>query len=230
MFFSKINFPSFPSFPSIPQYLRSSLFSSSSISSSSFNSSTSFNNNLNQKQSSSFHSSPTSSPFLSSSPSCFNSFKIPQKNLQRINCFPPPTFLFLQIIIAALIIPMMANAETENPFPNDFEEHRICGRLLINALKTVCNHQYLQPTREQLYDNYYKNTGMVFRARRGSSSISEIVGGGTSRKRRGIIWECCTNKCSLNYIRNNYCAPGSVGGDEALPSWQFVEDVRRRRR
>ncbi|CAK5074912.1 unnamed protein product [Meloidogyne enterolobii] len=192
MFFSKINFPSFPSFPSIPQYLRSSLFFSSSTSYS-FNSSTtttSFNNNLNQKQSSSFHSSPTSSPFLlSPSHFCFNSFKIPQKNYQRINCFPP-TFLFLQIIIAALIIPMMANAETENPFPNDFEEHRICGRLLINALKTVCNHQYLQPTREQLYDNYYKNTGMVFRARRASSSISEIVGGGASRKRRGIIWEC----------------------------------------
>ncbi|KAL7072823.1 hypothetical protein ACQ4LE_007805 [Meloidogyne hapla] len=207
MFFSKI---SSSSSSSLPQ----SSFSSSSLSSTSTLSS---NYNSHQKQNN----------FFSSSSFFYYSFRIPLKNKnKRINCFP--SFFLLQIIIAALIIPIMAN-EAENPFPNDFEEHRICGRLLINALKTVCNHQYMQPTREQLYDNYYKNTGMVFRARR-SSSISEIIGGGATRKRRGIIWECCTNKCSLNYIRNNYCAPGSVGGEEALPTWQFVEEVRRRRR
>ncbi|KAF7640342.1 IlGF domain-containing protein [Meloidogyne graminicola] len=150
------------------------------------------------------------------------------KKLQRFNNYFH-SFLFFQLIIF-LVIPIMVNAETENPFPNDFEEHRICGRLLINALKTVCNHQYMQPTRDHLYDNYYKNTGMVLRARRSSSSssISELFGNGKTRTRRGIIWECCTNKCSLNYIRNNYCATGSNTGDES--TWQFVEDVRRRRR
>lgn len=83
---------------------------------------------------------------------------------------------------------------------------------------------------DQLYDNYYKSTGMLFRARRGSSSTAALVGGG-SRRRRGIIFECCTNKCSLNYIRNNYCAQGPSSHDGPIPSsWQFVEEANRKRR
>jgi hypothetical protein len=80
---------------------------------------------------------------------------------------------------------------------------------------------------EQLYDNYYKNPGMVFRARRGSASIAPLLGGGSARRRRGIIWECCTNKCSLNYIRNNYCAQGPTGeGGLGAAAWQLVDERR----
>jgi len=70
------------------------------------------------------------------------------------------------------------------------KKQKLIFKLNLGVHNLKINKNNFSSFLEQLYDNYYKNTGMVFRARRGSSSISEIVGGGTSRKRRGIIWEC----------------------------------------
>jgi hypothetical protein len=39
-----------------------------------------------------------------------------------------------------------------SPIPvTGWEEHRICGRLLINTLKHVCDHHYAQPTRGSVF-------------------------------------------------------------------------------
>ncbi|KAL3113769.1 hypothetical protein niasHT_016058 [Heterodera trifolii] len=148
------------------------------------------------------------------------------------------------VLLAFVLLLIIGTKDGANAMPNEWEEQRMCGRLLIQALKMVCNHQYAQPNR----DNFYETTGVLLRVRRSSASRAYVVKrqrqptddgaapmaaphGAMGRNRRGIIWECCTNKCSLNYIRNNYCAAPPHQSEQTEENAAFqLEDERRRRK
>ncbi|KHN73119.1 hypothetical protein Tcan_09982 [Toxocara canis] len=66
-------------------------------------------------------------------------------------------------------------------------ELRLCGKKLTFVLGRLCNHRYNAPTKEQM----------------------ESHNGHRHYTRHGIAHDCCTNRCSYQYLKT-YCAPDNA--------------------
>uniref|UniRef100_A0A183BWA7 Uncharacterized protein n=1 Tax=Globodera pallida TaxID=36090 RepID=A0A183BWA7_GLOPA len=84
---------------------------------------------------------------------------------------PPSAAVLLALVLPSLLMLLLGSIDSTAAMPNEWEEQRMCGRLLIQALKMVCNHQYAQPNR----DNFYETTGVVLRVRRSPVPRSYVV-------------------------------------------------------
>ncbi|CAD5210087.1 unnamed protein product [Bursaphelenchus okinawaensis] len=56
---------------------------------------------------------------------------------------------------------------------------RYCGKLLLNVMARICNHRYIIPPKDALQR--------------------------PKRRTGGLASECCTNKCTMGYLKS-FCA------------------------
>jgi hypothetical protein len=82
---------------------------------------------------------------------------------------------FSFILISYLLLSVVVIIEGRSHYPETMEL-RLCGKKLVQIIKSVCNHRYIRPSE----DNFYH------------------------RVKRGIAHDCCKTKCTVGYIKK-YC-------------------------
>ncbi|GIY49475.1 ilGF domain-containing protein [Caerostris extrusa] len=101
---------------------------------------------------------------------------------------------------------------------------RLCGKMLVEALATVCENEYYDPSHMHMRKRNYAYTADTYPAGYDSSMTEfkgfvdpqtalDFLGLQAPRSTRGVADECCYKSCTFHQLLS-YCGPSSRSLDD----------------
>ncbi|KAF8771055.1 bombyxin B-1 homolog [Argiope bruennichi] len=125
-------------------------------------------------------------------------------------------FKYLCLLVACLILASVDGMPRHHSIQK--RSMRLCGRMLVDALATVCQNEYYDPNHIQMRKRNYAYTADTYPSWDNSmtdfkgfvdpQTALDFFGLQMPRNPRGVADECCSKSCTFHQLLS-YCGPSS---------------------